>query len=149
MIGWIILLLLAAFVAVLLIRAAAFKPAAKPAVAKADYPVDEAAATARFQQLIRFPTVSHMDETLEDAKAFTDLQAYLTTAYPQVTAACPREIIGRRGMLYRWQGKSSERPSVLMAHYDVVPVEENEWQQPPFSGIIKDGELWGRGTLDT
>ncbi len=149
MIFWLLVAAFAAFAAVLLIRTAAFKPAEKPAVAKADYPVDEAAATARFQQLIRFPTVSHMDESLEDAEAFSDLQAYLTTAYPLVTAACPREILGRRGMLYRWQGKSSEKPSVLMAHYDVVPVEEGEWQEPPFSGIIKDGELWGRGTLDT
>jgi len=146
---WLLLLALIAFVAVLLIRTAAFKPAEKPAVEKADYPVDEDAAIRRFQELIRFPTVSHMDEAQENAKAFTDLQQYLTTAYPNVTAACPREILGRRGMLYRWQGKCSDNPSVLMAHYDVVPVEESEWQEPPFSGIIKDGELWGRGTLDT
>lgn len=146
---WIILAALVAFIAVLLIRAAAFQPAKKAPVAQASYPVDEAAATARFADLIRFRTVSHMDESLEDAEEFTKLQAYLTTAYPNVTAACPREIIGRRGMLYRWAGKSSDKPSVLMAHYDVVPVEESEWQEPPFSGIIKDGELWGRGTLDT
>ena len=149
MVLWLILLALAAFAAVLLIRAAAFKPAEKPAVEEAAYPVDEAAATARFQELIRFRTVSHMDESLEDAAEFTKLQDYLTTAYPGVTANCPREILGRRGMLYRWAGKSSDKPSVLMAHYDVVPVVESEWQEPPFSGLIKDGELWGRGTLDT
>ncbi len=146
---WIVLLLLAAFVAVLVIRALLFKPAFKAPVAKADYPVDVDAATARFQDLIRFRTVSHMDASKEDAAEFTKLQAYLETAYPAVTAACPREIIGRRGMLYRWAGKASDKPSVLMAHYDVVPVEEAEWQEPPFSGTIKDGELWGRGTLDT
>ncbi len=149
MVLWILVALLAAFVAVLLMRAAAFKPAAKPAVAKADYPVDEAAATVRLQELIRFRTISHMEEAREDAEEFTKLQNYLTTAYPHVTAACPRDILGRRGILYRWQGKSNEKPSVLMAHYDVVPVEENQWQEPPFSGTIKDGELWGRGTLDT
>ena len=146
---WILLAALAAFIAVLLIRAAVFQPAKKAPVAQASYPVDEAAATARFQELIRFRTISHMDESLEDAEEFTKLQTYLTTAYPNVTATCPREIIGRRGMLYRWAGKSSDKPSVLMAHYDVVPVEEAEWQEPPFSGTIKDGELWGRGTLDT
>lgn len=146
---WIALAALLVLIAVLVIRAAAFKPAPKAPVAPAAYPVDETAATTRFQELIRFRTVSNMDPSLEDAAEFTQLQEYLTTAYPAVTAACPREILGRRGMLYRWQGKSDKNPSVLMAHYDVVPVEEAEWQEPPFSGLIKDGELWGRGTLDT
>jgi carboxypeptidase PM20D1 len=36
-----------------------------------------------------------------------------------------------------------------MAHYDVVPVNVEDWDEDPFSGLVKDGELWGRGTLDT
>jgi len=37
---------------------------------------------------------------------------------------------------------------VLLSHMDVVPVNPKEWQMPPFSGTVKDGELWGRGSLD-
>ena len=39
-----------------------------------------------------------------------------------------------------------------MAHQDVVPVEpgtEANWEQPPFSGAIAGGFVWGRGTMDT
>ena len=40
---------------------------------------------------------------------------------------------------------------VLMAHMDVVPVEEGTegaWTHPPFSGEVADGHIWGRGALD-
>jgi carboxypeptidase PM20D1 len=40
---------------------------------------------------------------------------------------------------------------LLLAHQDVVPVDpgsEASWAQPPFSGTVADGQVWGRGTLD-
>ena len=40
-------------------------------------------------------------------------------------------------------------PSLLMlGHLDVVPADAKEWEQPPFSGLVKDGYVWGRGALD-
>ncbi len=37
---------------------------------------------------------------------------------------------------------------VLLSHMDVVPADPKDWKVPPFSGDIKDGEIWGRGALD-
>lgn len=146
---WILLGLLVIWLAVIVVRALQFKPYPMEKTEAENFPVDEKRALERFQDMIRLKTVSYPDEKLEDPQAFADFQKWLAEAYPAVTKTCPREILGRRGMLYHWKGKSSAKPSVLMAHYDVVPVNENEWQEPPFGAVVKDGELWGRGTLDT
>jgi carboxypeptidase PM20D1 len=45
-------------------------------------------------------------------------------------------------------GRSSQRPVVLMAHLDVVPVVPADWSRDPFGADITDGAVWGRGTLD-
>ena len=40
-------------------------------------------------------------------------------------------------------------PVLGLAHYDVVPPgDEESWDQAPFSGLIADGRISGRGTLD-
>ena len=41
-----------------------------------------------------------------------------------------------------------EKPLILLSHIDVVPAL-GEWEQPPFSGNIVDGVMYGRGTIDT
>ena len=45
-------------------------------------------------------------------------------------------------------GNGKERPFMLLNHTDVVPVEREFWDEEPFSGLIKDGFMWGRGALD-
>src|SRR5918912_3158037 len=47
------------------------------------------------------------------------------------------------------RGDGSARPFMLLNHTDVVPVQREYWDEEPFSGLIKDGYLWGRGALDT
>ena len=149
MIGWMVLAVLLVWLAVILVRACLYRPLPAEKESAAPVAVDEEGAAARLQAMIRLKTVSYPDAAREDAQAFADFQQLLCAQYPHVTESCPREIIGRRGMLYRWQGRSDRAPSVLMAHYDVVPVNEGEWHFPPFDGAIRNGELWGRGTLDT
>jgi acetylornithine deacetylase/succinyl-diaminopimelate desuccinylase-like protein len=43
-----------------------------------------------------------------------------------------------------------EKPFCMLSHIDVVTAEKAKWpaDTPPLSGAIKDGMLWGRGTLD-
>ena len=45
--------------------------------------------------------------------------------------------------------KHPGKPTVLIyAHYDVQPVKESEWDNPPFAPKIKDGKIFGRGASD-
>ncbi|MYD28020.1 MAG: M20/M25/M40 family metallo-hydrolase [Dehalococcoidia bacterium] len=46
------------------------------------------------------------------------------------------------------KGDGSRPPLMLLNHTDVVPVEREFWDEEPFAGIIRNGEIWGRGTLD-
>jgi acetylornithine deacetylase/succinyl-diaminopimelate desuccinylase-like protein len=58
---------------------------------------------------------------------------------------------GSRGNLIAEMKGSGEKPSLMFgpSHVDVVPIgNESAWEVDPFSGIIKDEYVWGRGTLD-
>lgn len=100
-------------------------------------------------EMIRIPTVSYFEKSQESEAAFEAFEAYLKATYPLLFAKARFEKIGRRGFLFTLEGVSDEAPSVLMAHYDVVPADASEWAVAPFSGLIKDDCLWGRGALDT
>ena len=149
MIGWLILAAVLALCAVLCIRAARFKPEAGAGAAPTPVAVDTEGAVQRLAQLVRIPTVSNYDAEKFDETQFEGFREKLRELYPRVHAMCPPVRIAHTGMLFRWKGKSSAAPVVLMAHYDVVPVDEAGWKHPPFCGEVFDGELWGRGTLDT
>lgn len=54
-----------------------------------------------------------------------------------------------RGNVVAWAESREPGPSVLLlSHLDVVPADPEEWRVEPFSGVIKDGFVWGRGALD-
>jgi acetylornithine deacetylase/succinyl-diaminopimelate desuccinylase-like protein len=55
---------------------------------------------------------------------------------------------GRGNIYARLKGKGSKKPIVLLNHMDVVPAEAKLWKEPPLSGVVKDGVIWGRGSLD-
>ncbi len=99
--------------------------------------------------LVRCRTVSYEDASLEDDAEFEKLVSLLPTLYPNVFRTCSLMRFPGRALLFRWEGRSRGDAAVLMAHYDVVPVEEANWSKPAFKAIIEDGVMWGRGTLDT
>ena len=149
MAGWILLGAFALFVLVLVLRALCFNP--KPRQAAEDMIVccDRAAAVDALQQLIRCKTVSYNDKALEDDGEFQKLIGLLPALYPKVFEACSFQQLPDRALLFKWPGRHSDAPSVIMAHYDVVPADADQWEKPPFEGILEDDVLWGRGTLDT
>jgi acetylornithine deacetylase/succinyl-diaminopimelate desuccinylase-like protein len=55
---------------------------------------------------------------------------------------------GRANLLARLPGSGARRPIILMNHIDVVPADPARWSVPPFSGLVKDGMIYGRGAQD-
>lgn len=149
MIGYLILAAFLLFIAVIAVRTVRFTPKPQPEVSDETFPFDRDAAVDALAQLVRCKTVSYNDHSLEDDGEFEKLISLLPALYPKVFEVCSMDRLPDRGLLVRWPGKEAGDPAVLMAHYDVVPVNEDNWEKPPFAGIIEDGILWGRGTLDT
>lgn len=87
-----------------------------------------------------------------DTSAFLALDTLIRSSFPLVDSRLERLEVTPFSQVWRWDGQQSDMaPILLLAHLDVVPVEEEatqNWQYPPFSGQIADGFIWGRGTLD-
>ncbi|HEX6626927.1 MAG TPA: M20/M25/M40 family metallo-hydrolase [Gemmatimonadaceae bacterium] len=59
------------------------------------------------------------------------------------------ELGANRANLYaRLRGNGSKKAIALVHHMDVVPATPASWSVDPFSGVIKDGYIWGRGAID-
>ena len=145
----IVLALLAVLICVILVRTLMFRPKPQPKITREELGFDRDAAVDALAQLVRCKTISYNDKSLEDDGEFQKLICLLPQLYPRVFDVCSVNQLPDRGLLLRWPGKNPGDPAVLMAHYDVVPVNEENWKKPPFAGILEDGVLWGRGTLDT
>jgi len=83
---------------------------------------------------------------------FYDFAQYLKDTFPLAHENLKLDVVNVHGLVYTWQGSDETRkPTLLMAHQDVVPVPEStipSWTQPPFDGVY-DGEfIWGRGASD-
>ncbi len=146
---YIILGLIALFLCVIIVRTLGFKPQKEEAREVENIEVDSNAAISALAELVKCKTISRYTHEEEDDAEFRKLLDLLPTLYPNVFATCAYQEMADRGILFHWKGKTEGEPAVMMAHYDVVPVNEDKWDKPAFEAIIEDGVMWGRGTLDT
>ena len=99
------------------------------------------------QEMIRIPSVNH-GESQGDEKAMAE---YVASKLAEV--GIKSELIetapNRVNVVAKVEGADQSRPGlVLHGHIDVVPANAADWSVDPFSGVIKDGFIWGRGAVD-
>ena len=100
---------------------------------------------ATLAEMIRHETVSRAAET-EPGK-FKEFRSLLKELFPALFGLCGM-IEFENGFVLRWKGRDENKAPVLfMNHHDVVEAGGN-WKTDPFSGAVKEGRIWGRGTLD-
>ena len=110
----------------------------------------------RLSRIVQIPSVSYDDMgSVEDDKRFKifyEVEKYLEGTFPLVHSKLKKENVNTHGLLYTWKGSDKDlKPSILMAHQDVVPVEKStidDWTHPPFSGYYDGKYVWGRGASD-
>lgn len=114
--------------------------------------VDEKAVAERLGEAVRLKTISSRDDANLSADQFKAFHALLQAKFPKAHATLKREVVGDLNLLYTWEGADTKaKPIMLMAHQDVVPIApgtEGDWTVAPFSGEVKDGFVWGRGSWD-
>ena len=101
-------------------------------------------AAALLQQYVKINTTNPPGDELDAAKMLKE--KFLAEGIPATVwePAPGRGIVAAR---LRGTGRHT-KALVLLSHMDVVPANPKEWQVPPFAAQIRDGEIWGRGTLD-
>lgn len=113
------------------------------AEAKVDWEALEDEAVATLSRYIKIDTTNPPGNELKAAaflKSILDKEGIET----RVIESAP----GRANLYARLRGNDSKKAVVLMHHMDVVPAEAKLWKEPPFSGLVKGAEIWGRGSLD-
>jgi acetylornithine deacetylase/succinyl-diaminopimelate desuccinylase-like protein len=99
--------------------------------------------TQLLQELIRLDTVNPPGN---EARAAELLRGYL--AESGVESELYAKVPGRANLVARLPGSGDGPSLLLLSHTDTVLADASEWQVDPWSGELRDGEIWGRGALD-
>lgn len=99
------------------------------------------------QELIRIPSVNYGDGKGDEAA----VAKYVVTKLEEVgiLARILESAPNRTSVVANFEGTDSSLPGLVVhGHLDVVPANAADWSVDPFSGVIKDGCIWGRGAVD-
>jgi carboxypeptidase PM20D1 len=147
-----VLALFSILIAILFIRAAGFRSRQIAVDAIQPIAMDRDLLAKRLSRAIQFKTISLQGPDDAGSQEFRGFHAFIDQSFPRVTQHLRKEVVGGYSLLYTWPGKDPQlKPALLMAHLDVVPVDaatESSWSEPPFSGRIAGGFVWGRGAMD-
>ena len=84
----------------------------------------------------------------ENKAEFERFYAVLSQLFPHLTEKAERLTFGGGCFFYIIRGKDAKKNILLMSHHDVVEGSDG-WETDPFAATVKDGYLFGRGTIDT
>ncbi|MCJ7934900.1 MAG: M20/M25/M40 family metallo-hydrolase [Chryseobacterium sp.] len=171
----IILGILVILAAVLLIKTYTYPFKKNTAVADEGWkPVKNDSAVMRFSGGIKIPTVSTGSLGEFNYAPFDQFKEYLKASYPLVYQNTEYVEVNQHGLVFRLKGSNpSLEPILFLSHMDVVPPgdadvkskEENifrpddkplppvakiaeDWDFAPFSGVVANGRIYGRGAID-
>jgi acetylornithine deacetylase/succinyl-diaminopimelate desuccinylase-like protein len=100
-----------------------------------------------FLALISIPSISSIPANKPDVEKTA---AWLVNKLKSIGISNAKQLTtdGNPVVYANWN-EAPGKPTVLIyGHYDVQPVKESEWDNPPFSPIIKEGKIYGRGASD-
>ncbi len=104
----------------------------------------------RLSKFIQIKTVTYNDFSMIDMKEHKKVEGFFKKNFPLCTKTLDFKKLNDFAYIFQWKGRDeSKKPVLFMAHFDVVPVQDEGWDYPPFCGEIKNGHILGRGTLDT
>ena len=101
-------------------------------------------------ELIRIDTTNTGDpDTVRGERAAAEYVAGRLADVGYETTYVESGAPGRGNVFARLAGSDPSRGALLVhGHLDVVPADPSEWSVHPFSGVVQDGYLWGRGAVD-
>jgi len=147
-----LLVLLIFFIALLLFRTLRFRGRSTAVEPIPAISIHETQIAHHLSEAVQIRSVSKVDAADADQQPFIIMRNWIAKTFPLLSSKLERTVINEYSLLFKWKGTENKLDPVLFnAHLDVVPVEEetlDEWNSDPFSGEIKGGYVWGRGTLD-
>lgn len=102
----------------------------------------------RLSGAIQHPTINHYQPTIDSA-VFAKFHEFLQHSFPLVFKKAELIKFDHFALLFYIKGSDTiQKPVVLLAHQDVVPVDSSQWHFAPFKGQMDQTHIMGRGTLD-